>query len=341
MTDDRESERWADRLDRYEATLALERAGDAHRQALVDAGWREVGGDWVRPKARLRQSSEQIAQRVRKAVMALDPRRVPDTMLGDACGALAGCIEALCGLLVYDTTEETMQKLLDPDVVSRGLRGRRVTDPLRPRFRSVAVLVGAAMAPPPMLGVASGCEVRADGDKGRMRATWSEMACKQTRASTGQARNMGAVEYHADAQRALAGLDLHEADIDVHHALWSVLHDVVSRGKQADKVAAFREALALRRGTAAVADVHAPDVYAEATRDWSDKAIGKRLQRVRQDIDKRLGAAPADAERLAFKYGDKGMLAPRVGMPKPREKPAWRVREHAHVEPINALDGLL
>jgi hypothetical protein len=77
-----------------------------------------------------------------------------------------------------------------------------------------------------------------------------------------------------------------------------------------------------------------------STSDWSDKAIQKRMQRVRQDVDAHLRKAPVRAEEVAFATGDTSMLAPRVGQPRSRKKAPRPKRERAHVERINPLEWM-
>jgi hypothetical protein len=306
-------EAWAESLGGYPSG-GLERAAAQHEQELRRAGWRFVSEEWT-PPPRRRHAVDAVAGRVRALVVQLDMRRPPAHTVGEACGALAGCIQALAGLLFYPTAEEALRELSDPRLVAKMLRQRRQHEPLRARFGSVgAVLVGGRA--PVLLGAgSSGYEVAQS--RGRTRARWNEVFCQPSHGGSAGVRGLPVIEAALDRDLATRRVKL-DQDQAVAAALWAGLRTwLVEKAKREERVVVFRRALAMQRGASEIQTT---------TADWTDRAILARLTRARESLIEQLQVAPARAADLAAATGDTAYLAPLVRIAE-RDKPERRHRQ--------------
>lgn len=154
-------------------------------------------------------------------------------------------------------------------------------------------------------------------NKGRTRANWNEVECKETRSMSGSVKSLSVVERMVDADNGLRGVGLSAADI-------RGLSDAAARMSLEERLLSYRAELmgwGRMRGVNAktVSDVgfdeeHRRAMQAsrkeiiEATKGVSDDEIKKRIAAAKKKIERHL-RQPSLAGAMALRQGRPGLVS--------------------------------
>ncbi len=226
--------------------------------------------------------------------------------------------------------------ILDGDPCDREFR-RRHAPKARSAFRSAASLFAAAVYGEDTFGMASGMGSldRVAESKGRTRATWDEIACKETRSSSGSTRGLAAVDRTVDATIGLSGLELSAADaqgvLDAGAKLPLAERLLAYRARLAGwRCPPLKRALVVRVGRQEAereALAAAADEIRSATAHVTDTQIRKAIAASKARVEEHLRQLPA-AGQIALgqgrsnMIGDEGQLHGLIPARDDRAKPA-------------------
>jgi len=232
--------------------------------------------------------------------------------------------------------------ILDGDPCDREFR-RRHAPKARSAFRSVTSVFAAAIFGEDTFGMSSGMNLdRLAESKGRTRANSDEIACKETRASTGRMRGLAAVDRTVDATIGLSGLELSAADaqgvLDAGAKLPLAERLLAYRARLAGwRCPPLKRALVVRVGRQEAereAMFAAADEIRAATADVTDTQIRKAIAASKARVEEHLRQLPAAGQMALSKgrsgmIGDEGQLHGLIPARDDRAKPARGGRQGA------------
>lgn len=206
-----------------------------------------------------------------------------------------------------------LRAIMDGDPCDREFRRKRAGGSRAP-FASVASVLAAADGRA-TLGMGSITLDRVAESKGRTRAGWGEVECKETRSSSGGVKSLGAIERMVDAAKGLRGAGLTSADA-------RGIVDAAAKLPLEDRLLAYRAELAGWRWVAdektiaRVGEVEARrramqearrDIL-KATEHISDGEIRKAINRAKEHAENHLRKMPLAGE-MALRQGRKELVA--------------------------------
>jgi len=243
---------------------------------------------------------------------------------------LSGGWEAIVAALAPWAHDPAVAALLSGDPCDRRIRQRQTTTPRAP-FRSAQHVLAAASAARCPLGAGAVSFDRAAETRGRTRARWGEIECRETRAAQFGVKGLATVERGVDAERgvgaadlspaevsALAGADVPMAERVLMYRAWVGGVDVRPtdvRVRRVGVVAARREAL-----------LDAAEAINAASAWLSDADVRRILAAARRRLESRLRRVPAAGMR-ALMEGRRDLVADESqlhGLIPPRDDRAGR-----------------
>ena len=283
----------------YGATETNEREEERDCPALLDV-YRRL--KMRRPKQTSRGEIQHLASLTLEAVERNDLRPL-----------LSGGWELLRAAFATWIDDPVMHAIMNGDPCDREFRRRRAGGPRSP-FASVASVLSAAGGHG-LLGMSAITFDKYAANKGRTRAGWGEVECKETRASNGGVKGLGAIERAVDAVKGLRGAGLSRAEA-------GAILDAAAKGPLEDRLLAYRaeiigwrwardEKIVARVGEVAAHQRALQETRAEitkATAHISDAEIRKAIARAKQKAERHLREPPL-AGKMEMGRGRKGLTA--------------------------------